>query len=438
MIKTKLLPFLLISFSLNIVGQNNAIIACRNHFNNYLNFNGALSQLVSIDEDGIRIYASAVHKKNRKPDLVLYTGEFELFLRLTKCLPMDSLEKIMAKKGKEKWKNINPCSIAVPYRVGEPSDSLVLKGKRIMIDPGHIAGTMEMARIEQKFLHFTKQNYAELIADSIDIAEGILTYETAAILKRKLEDAGAIVDLSRTANSTSFGKSYEEWWSASKTRTLDSLFALGELSSERYRKLQKEDQAKFFWDFFRDYELAQRSRKINNWRPDVTLIIHYNVDEKNTDWLKPSDKNYTMTFIAGAMTADVFKNYKGKIHFLRLLIGKDLDLSEKLSALTVQEFHHQLAIPVATQRSATYLMENCMPASSPGVFCRNLALCRTIQSPLVYGECLFQDNREEYKRLCKKDKVYYGIQSNERVHQVANAYYKAIEAFYRKNKALKE
>ena len=86
-----------------------------------------------------------------------------------------------------------------------------LNDLKVMIDPGHIAGNMGMARTEQKFLHFTKQHNSTLKQDSIDIAEGVLTYQTARILKHLLEEKGVTVGLTRKENSTSFGYSFEEW-----------------------------------------------------------------------------------------------------------------------------------------------------------------------------------------------------------------------------------
>ena len=52
-------------------------------------------------------------------------------------------------------------------------------------------------------------------------------------------------------------------------------------------------------------------------------------------------------------------------------------------------------IPIAQKNDADYLKDNCIKTPSNGVYCRNLVLCRTINSPLVYGECLYQDNINE-------------------------------------------
>lgn len=82
-----------------------------------------------------------------------------------------------------------------------------------------------------------------------------------------------------------------------------------------YKNLIKCDKEKFFLSFFKDHDLAQRITEINKFKPDLSIIIHYNVDEKNIDWLKPGPKNFTMCFIGGGMTPDNFKKTSYKLNF---------------------------------------------------------------------------------------------------------------------------
>jgi len=188
-----------------------------------------------------------------------------------------------------------------------------------------------------------------------------------------------------------------------------------------------------FHDFFKDQDLLKRAHLINQHRPDITIIIHYNVDEKNTNWIKPGKKNYSMAFIPGALDVHSMSSDAGKMNVLRLLMSDHLELSERASALTVKAFEEQLNVPIARSQDAEYLMKNCKSTKSKGVYCRNLALCRLIKSPLVYGECLYQDNENEYEVLAQTNKTYYGIKTNERVKQVADAYFNAILTYFLKN-----
>ena len=99
---------------------------------------------------------------------------------------------------------------------------------------------------------------------------------------------------------------------------------------------------------------------------------------------------------------------------------------------TDEDFNQILNIPIAKANDADYLRDNCLKTPSAGVFCRNLALCRKINSPMVYGESLYQDNVKESKELMKTDLAIYGIKANERVFQVAGAYYEAVMSFLAK------
>lgn len=73
-------------------------------------------------------------------------------------------------------------------------------------------------------------------------------------------------------------------------------------------------------------------------------------------------------------------------------------------------------------KDVKYLTEGCLPTNEKGVFCRNLQLTRFVQSPLVYGETLYQDNSNECILLNKEtDKT-----KNERIQQVAEAYFEGI------------
>jgi N-acetylmuramoyl-L-alanine amidase len=255
-------------------------------FGNYLNFKNDLSPLVKIDEEGVKLFKDAASKKTGKAEIFIAWDEVKQFNELMKCQPGDTVEALLKKKGAARWntqylKPYLPLKTVPVVLPADPLTALPLRGLKIAIDPGHIAGNMDMARIEQKYIHFCKDSFPSLLQDSVDIAEGVLTFQTSCILKKMLEEQGAVVMLTRNENSTAFGMSYEEWLKTRKKTVLDSLKAIGEITMPRYKQLLKFDDKKFFWDFFKDAELAQRIRKINAFRPDLTIIVHYNVDEKN-------------------------------------------------------------------------------------------------------------------------------------------------------------
>ncbi|HKC68324.1 MAG TPA: N-acetylmuramoyl-L-alanine amidase [Bacteroidia bacterium] len=411
----KLLIFLWV---LQVEGFAQTYQQIKNRFDNYLNYHGSLTGRVQIETDKIIFYNT-----QKQIVFILAKDDWQKMALLLKTLPEDSLEKIFLNE-KATFKNYNTPTIN--------SKKKNLSELKIMIDPGHMAGNLNMAHTEQKFLHFTKKNMPDLKQDSVDIAEGILTFQTAGILKNMLQEKGITVALTRQENSTTFGCTYDEWVKNHKKKTLDSLLTVDKITAQKHKQLMSENSSKFFLSFFKDYELQQRARIINAFKPDLTVIIHYNVDEKNTDWKKPSDKNFCMTFIPGCLITDNIKNTQGQVNLLRLLLTDDLDESEKIAGLVVNQLSQQLKIPIANKTDATYLSEHCIAAPTNGVYSRNLALCRLVQTPLVYGESLYQDCESECYNLIQNTETAYGIKTNKRVILAAQSFYNAIIQFYSK------
>ncbi len=421
---------------LSSVGQNNqSTEKILQRLNTYIDFNGSLKNLIVVDATGIKLYSDLTKKKANKPNLTLLTKEYSVFLNLFSELSTDSISSLLEKKGNSGFsKEIVSHFSNTPAYLPLKKDVKPLLGLKIAIDAGHFAGDFETSKIEQKYLEFIPAPYST-VKDTIRISEGVITWQTAFILKNKLEEQGALVFLTRTVvQNTSFGISYQEWISKRKQKTLDSLFTCKILDEKEYSKLLKADAKKLFWDFFRDYELANRAKIINQWKPDLTVVIHYNVDEKNTDWLKPTAKNYSMCFIGGAMNTEAITKPKNRVHLLRLLLKDDLNQSEELSKQVVNQFSTSLSIPIAKAEHADYLAKNCLSTNSQGVFCRNLLLCRLIASPLVYGECLYQDNEKECRILCNNNVDLYGIKTNSRTVLVADSYLNGILSFVEKRK----
>ncbi|HET6991425.1 MAG TPA: hypothetical protein VFJ43_08885, partial [Bacteroidia bacterium] len=199
------------------------------------------------------------------------------------------------------------------------------------------------------------------------------------------------------------------------------------------RKLKSgriKDENSIFRYVFRDAELRKRSEIINAYHPDITIIIHYNVDEKNKPWNAPSPKDYCMTFVPGSFQKDELSDSERRYDFLRLLLMDDIEKSTTVSGLAALEFKSELEVPLAKQADATYLQEHCIPAGLPGVYCRNLSLTRLIQGTMIYGETFYQDNFDECLLLSEKPRLtsegQQPLGGNERISEVVEAYNKAI------------
>lgn len=411
-----------------LCSQAQTLQQCRQRFDTYLNFQGSLNSTVKFEKDALYLLSGG------KKDFAVYADEIGLLSDFFRYSTLKQQEQLVRAKGLKRLSRSQADSLArlVKQRDKKISGTpeLPLMGYRIALDPGHFSTNLADAQSEQKYLYFVPDTVNHR-TDTVKIFESLLTFNTAHILKNMLEEKGATVFVTRSqASFTSFNCTYPDWIRFHRKRTLDSLKQNGSLSAEKHRKLLNCNNYTLFWEFFRDYDLVNRANKINAFAPDITLIIHYNVDEKNAPWKQHTKKNFSMTFIGGAFTAENLGRTEGRLNFIRLLLTDQLNHSEDLSARTVANFNKLLEIPIARAVDAEYLKNNCLITASPGVFCRNLALCRKVNTPLVYGESLYQDNEKETGRLMRTDLDLYGIKANERLHKVAQSYYEAARQYF--------
>lgn len=408
---------------------------CEQRFQSYLNFRSSLNSRVKFDPGAIHLLSPS-----GKKEFSIYEHELPALSNYFLLSSVKEQQQLMNRKATQKWSQ-RQCDSLLSLlqksikREDSQKDS-ALKGYRIAIDPGHFSTNLIDAQAEQKYLYFAAQPLQNP-GDTVKLFESLLTFQTAMMVKQKLEAQGANVFVTRTrADFTTFNCTFQEWIKFKRRNTLDSLLHLGALTPQKHKHLLSCSTYDLFWDFFRDYDLDNRAKKINAFHPDLTLIIHYNVDEKNAPWKKCTDKNFTMAFIGGGYTSSHLIKPEAKANFVRQLITTQLNESEKLSATTVSYFNKTLQIPIAKTNDATYLKENCITTASAGVYCRNLALCRKINSVLVYGESLYQDNTYECKDLMRCDLDVYGFKTNNRLHQVATAYFQAVLDYLRTSKNL--
>ena len=418
-IRSKIILLLLTShfcFAQDVAIQSK-IKAASEKAENYLDKEKALSKFYLINNEGITIYASADDKKKNLAEYHINWNQVSNFNEAIKLYPPSIIEKRFVNGI---YQN-KPNEIYRQKKISNPEKRL--NGLRIAIDPGHIAGDAETGELEKKYLKF-KTDFVHGLKDSIEITEGILTYATATLLKEKLEAEGAYVYLTRTNELSALGKTFDQWKKDDLKNVIDSLFNTKELSQKQHQYFlsEKVKDRDIFRVIFKDLELAKRAELINRYQPDFTVIIHYNVDETNLEWKKPSTKDFNMAFVAGAFMKNDLSSAKKRFEFLRLLAGTDLEKSILLSSSIINSFEKTLNVKTAKIQDAKYLYQGCLATAKAGVYCRNLQLTRYIHSPLVYGETLYQDNINECKLLNEEtDKI-----KNKRVQQVADAYFQGI------------
>ena len=418
--KKAFLAFIILLFSSFLLTAQSQKTYYQNKVNTYFSKDGEVKNFVSVTDEGISIFSSPHAKASgEKPEIRLSWKEINALKYSISKLPESTLEKILIEKRDSLSFYIKRDSLD-----NIPAAPLSLKGMEIAIDPGHLGGSFAMGEAESRCMNLTIDS-----THSIKLIEGNLTFFTALILKKRLEDQGATVMLTRSDTGlSSLGITYFEWKRRIKDRKyLDSLIKVDLISGKELPLLRARIADKILFEkVFGSLDMAVRARKINAFKPDLTVIIHYNVNEKNAGWNHTTDKDYVMAFVGGCITSKDLKSLAGRINFLRMLISPDIENSVTLSSLLVNNLSASLSVPVVKRSDATYLSKNCLSTPAEGVYSRDLALTRLIKGALVYGEPLYQDNEKECYLLTSTDAQIAGIAVSQRITLVADAYYKSI------------
>lgn len=315
------------------------------------------------------------------------------------------------------WENCQLDYVLHFAKASEPRQPSImyksLHGLKVAIDPGHFGGIF--AKLEERYIEIpaekTKNGHA------IYFCEGDLTYMTALALKRLLEAEGALVLLTRTGIGQ--GAIAEDFfsWLEQRPHLKDSVFSLSEL----------------FRGYYNSEDLRKRANKINDFSPDITVVVHYNAhltDKEKKAKSSFTQCNYNLAFIPGAFGFKELQDERDRYEFLRLLVTDNIEESLRLSRCIVNQFVTQLKVPlIAREEKTSYTDKVCIRQES-GIYCRNLALTRLVHSPICYGETLVQNNEEEAYRLSTCDTMIDGIPCPKRVEEVAKAYFEGIKQYF--------
>jgi N-acetylmuramoyl-L-alanine amidase len=288
-----------------------------------------------------------------------------------------------------------------------------LKGAKIAIDPGHFGGIF--AELEERYIKIAAQEANTSMPIIID--EGTLTYLTAIELKSLLEAQGAAVFITRNFISQgAIDQDFFEW-----------------LRDNPQVWQRKDPLSRLFRNTYNREDLKQRAKKINAFHPDITVIIHYNghlSTEEKEQQLCITQANYNLVFIPGAFCASELSLIEDRYEFLRLLLSDVIEESLKLSQCLVKQFTTQLKVPLITDNDKVSYIEKMCLKQADGIYSRNLALTRLVNSPLCYGETLIQNSKHEIYRLSTHDAKIGDIPCSNRIKEVAAAYFKGIKEYF--------
>ncbi len=281
---------------------------------------------------------------------------------------------------------------------------LPLAGLRIALDPGHMGGT------------FWDKKTGKYVQDSKGriVSEGVIALQTALLLKKEFQALGAQVlvthetlgavsnqdvntfDITPYAQAELRDNIHAPWFvkliqSAKNDKELLQLF---DNSAER-KKLFSESNRDFY--FIRRTDLWARVNKINQWNPDLVLIIHFDTDDSgdHNGGVNPNAPNATKAYVVGGYQVNELGSRSARQYFARhLLDQRSWDQSVRISQSILKNFTTQMGLKLASSGGESAY------AVAPGVFARNLVIPRMLKAPVMsYLECLFYNNPAEFERF---------------------------------------
>ncbi len=403
-------------------GQNKTYLM--SHYNNiaakYLIKDKQVWNYVTINQNGVFIYSSPEQKKYAEPEFSLPWEELQHFKDLIKYADRQFQFYTYTHKGNRAFDENTLQAIEIlkqnhqfyPVSINKP-----LSGYRIAIDPGHVANTYQMAQIEQRFISVGGEGNK-----LYQFYEAELNLSTALVLKDSLEKKGAEVFLTKDSKIPHcVHKSFDRWYKEDFRKELKSK---GMSVQEAETLIRKMPKSVVFAKYYSRKDLDARADKINYFKPDLTIVIHYNADSEKKHSNVSTQNNYCLSFVPGAYLKDEMNTQLDRFDFLRVLLTEHLSESTKLSGEIIDEFEDKLGIPSLDSDSSPFYIKNFSLKVEKGIYARNLRLCRLLNSPIFYGEPLLQDNVQELEYLHKNDLSKGKI--CQRVVTVANAYLKGV------------
>jgi N-acetylmuramoyl-L-alanine amidase len=261
-----------------------------------------------------------------------------------------------------------------------------LHGVRIALDPGHIGGEPWDDR-NGKYV---------TMGDGQRLSEGLMAWELAQLLAKDLRALGAEVYIDRE---------------------------LAPVTAHIYDDFAGDPEV-----FFRRLDLDARRERLWAFRPDITLILHFDahaIDASHrTDWCHD-----TKAYVPGAFTSTDFKDDADRAFFKVIWNNPKVWMdSFDLSRSLVQQIHAQLGADLGTEEiGGSKLIE-------PGLFARNLRLQRHMAGFVTsYVETLCYEDPDEFKALSQADfKMRIGDKTfsySKRLMQLSSALRDGIVAF---------
>ena len=254
--------------------------------------------------------------------------------------------------------------------------------RRIVLDPGHIGG--EWARMEERWFVRGKAR---------PVQEAVLNLLVARRLRDQLRAAGYDVVLTKNNFEPVTDKRPEDF-RAEAARTLPEPAFGSEL--ERAAYLSDLWRKRMELLFYRNAEIAARAKLINETlRPDLTICLHFNAVEWN-EHNDLVDDNRLVVFVHGDYLPGEVADDAQKLRLFYKLLSRSLAVEVPVAEALANALAQATKLPAADYGAggpAVHVGANAY------VYARNLAANRLIDSPVVFLEPYYMNNRIVYQRI---------------------------------------
>lgn len=361
---------------------------------------------LEIQSDRISIWSPT---NSYQPIFSLYWSEVPKFIEIMESKNSFEVYDMVKGKGNGYFPQYMPPQNFDHYRE-YPID---FNGLYVAIDPGHFGGNQEEAMYERRIVNVEGSQIGEKKNGFFHEAE--LTYATALIIKEKLEALGAHVLITRPNGAGAKQKSFNQWIKEDFRADLEQQHRTGQITDEYYKLLQPlstdslnaKDKYTLF-EFYKFLDFRTRIDKINDFNPNITLVLHFNATEGSKPYgterfTKPVKSNYSMAFIPGAFMAGELDKHDAILDFTRLTLSPDFENSERLAHLILKEHQRSMRVNPIIYDSLKDLQSKVNKTQYDGVFARNLPMTRMVRGTIVYLESFCQDNVDMMKQLIRKD-----------------------------------
>ena len=291
--------------------------------------------------------------------------------------------------------------------------------RRIVLDPGHIGG--EWARMEERWFVRGKGR---------PVQEALLNLQVARRLRDQLNAAGWEVMLTKD-NFEPVTAMRPEDFRVEAARTLPTPPGGTELECDAWCRDQLRKRMEQL--FYRSAEITARGQFVNeSARPDLTICLHFNAVE----WNERNDlveDNRLVVFVHGDYLPSEVADDAQKLRLVYKILSRSLGVELPVADSVATALAQATRLPAAEYGAASSAVR---VGTNAYVYARNLAANRLIDSPVIFLEPYYMNNRIVYQRIQLGDydgeQVVEGKSYRSIIREYADAVAAGLKPYFKK------